>query len=913
VDQPLDLLPDEVREALASDGPAAAGDRLRVHAEALARCHPGEARRWSDALLDAAPGPPGLRPWLHWSAATVRLLEGDLGGAEPLLRTAARSFAARHAGELADRVRLSLVDVYGERLEVARARRLAVTLERRFATRGDASRSAIAIANLACAEDAADRVDRAVGLWRRSLTGLTPGTDDRRRLLVEANLANAAYVAGRFDAAREGHRRVIERARGLGLEALELQAGANLAEVEFALGEVDAALRRWAHVAERALAIGHRLVALSANLELAAAELELGRPVVAEERLIAAEAEAAELGLVLERARAVRLRVVAEAALGRLDDERVAASLRSLAGRRFARQRDLLTIDLARLGGDLEARSLIAAARRLIAAGLTHRGLIGLAWAARRELDAGRTRRATRLAAEVLGARHTSPWARMTSHHVLARAAADAGTALRHAERAARDADRIHALLASAADRTAFLRSRGEVYLDLIRRLLARGRPRDRRRCLELVHTLKSGWLLDELGRWSDLGDDAAVRRWLALRKRLSSLLERAQGEDEPRLRYAGLGFLGELTRVERELARVESELQRARPMLAPVLPTWKAGRLLSNLPNGHVVAEYLMDGDDLVVLVARAGRLRAVRRAGVAHRLEALVGSIRFHLDAHPWAQRSGRPARRLSLEQRLAELGQVLLDPLAGEDWQVLWIAPHHTLYHVPWTGLLDPEGRSLIDRGVVTLVPGGASVDALLAQAPQPPRSAALVAAAGESLPLVAAELAALARELPGATRMAGATRGDFLDALARFDLVHLAGHAVFLDGLPGASGLRLGDGFVTVHDLAAAPVRARVVTFGVCSGLRLGSGDASPYEGFLRVLLGRGVRCLVGPLAWVEDGTAHDFGVAFHAALATSGDPGLAFRAAVTGLRERDPHPATWATFQLYGDVRSWRSR
>ena len=910
MDQPLDLLPDEVREALASDGPAAAGDRLRAHAEAFARRHPGEARRWSDALLDASPGPPGLRPWLHWSAATVRLLEGDFGGAEPLLQTAVRLFAARRSGELADRVRLSLVDVYGERLEVARARRLAATLERRFATRGDAARSAIAIANLACAEDAADRVDRAVGLWRRSLAGLGPGTHDRRRLLVEANLANTAAVSGRLETAREGHRRVIERARELGLEALELQAGANLAEVEFALGEVDAALRRWAAVAERARAIGHRLVALSADLELAAAELELGRPAVALERLISAEAEAAELGLVLERARAVRLRVVAESAMGRLDQGRVAEAMRALAGRDFARQRDLLTVDLARLGADVNASRLEAAARRLIAVGLAQRGLVGLSWAARRQLDAGRKRRAEQIAREVAEARRASPWARMTAHHVLARVASEPGVALRHAERSAREADRIHGRLASAADRTAFLKSRGEVYLDLIRRLLERGRPRDRQRCLELVHTLKSGWLLDEIGRWSDLGGDATVQRWLALRKRLSSLLERAEGEDEPRLRYAGLGFLGELKRVEQELTQVESELQRVRPAFAPVVSGWSAGRLLSNLPEGHVFAEYLVDGEDLVVLVARTGRLRAFRRAGVAHRLEALVGSIRFHLDAHPWADHSGRPARRLALERRLAELGGILLEPLAGEDWRVLWIAPHHTLYHVPWTGLADQEGRTLVDRGVVTLVPGGASVDALLAQPPQAPRRAALVAAAGESPPLVAAELATLARVLPEATRMSGATREDFLTALAEFDLVHLAGHAVFLDGLPAASGLRLVDGFVTVHDLAAAPVRATIVTFGVCSGLRLGAGDASPYEGFLRVLLGRGVRCLVGPLAWVEDGTAHDFGVAFHTALAAYGDPGRAFREAVMSLRQQDPHPATWATFQLYGDVRSW---
>ncbi len=208
-----ELLPEVVRSAPLTEGAASAGDHLRAHAEGLARSRPEGARRWSEALLERSPGPRALRPWLEWSAATVRLLEGDLAGAESLLRSAARAFSRSSRPELADRVRLSLIDVLGERLDLARARRLAGNLQARFAARGDGTRAAIALANLACAEDAADRVDRAVHLWRRAQRAFDPIADAARYLLVEANLANVAGSAGRFDEAAAGHRRVIEQAR----------------------------------------------------------------------------------------------------------------------------------------------------------------------------------------------------------------------------------------------------------------------------------------------------------------------------------------------------------------------------------------------------------------------------------------------------------------------------------------------------------------------------------------------------------------------------------------------------------------------------------------------------------------------------------------------------------------------------
>jgi len=174
------------------------------------------------------------------------------------------------------------------------------------------------------------------------------------------------------------------------------------------------------------------------------------------------------------------------------------------------------------------------------------------------------------------------------------------------------------------------------------------------------------------------------------------------------------------------------------------------------------------------------------------------------------------------------------------------------------------------------------------------------------------MVAREVRELAAIHAGAVLTEATTREQFLRLLAEHELVHLAGHAVFLDGLPFASGLRMNNGYVTVHDLAATRLAAQFVSFGVCSGLRLGRDAAAGdrWAGFVLALMSGGVRTVVGPVAPVRDDVAYTFDVALHEQVCETGDPGRAFRSAVCAVRELDRRPATWGSFQLYGDPRSW---
>lgn len=896
------VVPDGVVRLLESGDEEAAGELLREHAEALARSSPGRGRRWSQRAAAATFDHALFGGFVRWSAGVVYHLVGETDLAETELERASRAMARAGRRDLADRVGLLLVDVYGEKLRLPRARATARRLERRFSERGDHERSAVALANLGCAEDAADRVERAQVLWKQALRRLPAGS--LRHLLARANLANSAALMGRFgDACRE-HRAVAEAARRLGFEALARQADLNLAEAEFAVGRVEDALRRWHEVVEAARSTADGATELVAEIDLAAAETDLGDVDGARRRLEAVLPRVHAVGLRREEVRAIRLLAVIEAFQGGRGAWR--AAMRRLRGRGLQLQRDLATTDLVQLDPSCDPGQTVRAARRLQGAGLFHRGAVGLAWAAKRFLERGDRRAAERHAREALGARGASPWVRMVAYQVLGRAGGAGAT--RYLFRAVHWADQLHGRLAAAADRSAFLRLRGDVYLDLVGALLERGTARDRTRALDILSRFRSGWLVDELSRRADRGNDPEVRRWQELRNRLSSLLRQVEGQDEPRVRRLGVAVHDELRSLESELRASEQVLSRRWPGLLADARGSVARRLLARLPEGHAFIEFFLDGEDLITFVADRGKL-AVSRDRVAGEIRALAASVRFHMDTHTWRDGAAAEASASALRERLRRLGELVLGPVP-DGRQVLWIAPHAELFHLPWAAVEAPGGEVLLDRGPFSLTPGAAVVAAVLEERPAEPASVAVCGCGADDLPMVGREIEALARLQQVRTVTASATRADLLAALGSHDAVHLAGHAVFLDGLPSASGLRLADGYLTVHDLAASRLQARLVSFGVCSGVRIADGDHR-YEGFLRSLLAGGVRTVIGAIAPVRDDVACAFDLELFTRLTESGDPGNAFRGALDAVRRSDPHPATWGNFHFYGDQRSWR--
>lgn len=899
-------MPPEVRERLAAEGPVAAGEQLVRHAEEMVRSRPGAAREWGESLAGSSFDDDVLTGCARWAAGVALYLAGDAGGAEPVLIDGIGRLRRADEAALADRASLVLVDLHAERSRIDRARRLARRLHRRFRDRGDRQRAAVALANLGSVEDAVDRVARARALWRRARRDLEPGS--LRRLLTEANLATVAALEGRLREAARGLQGVADEARSQRLEGLALQAELNLAEVEFAAGAVDDALSLWQRVIAEAKESGNAAVEVAAGIDLAGAEAGLGDLRGAATRLEAVLPTAKDLGLDGEFGRGTRLAATIAAVrrgpgAWKLVEGRLSASTRGV-------EKDLLLIEVAQLDPACEPRQLERAARRLMRSGHLQRGRLGLAWAARRHLDRGRVGRARGLAREVLAVRGLAPWTRMLAQHVLGRSGVP--PAMRFLLAAARSADAVHGRLAAAADRQAFLAVRADIYLDLLEALLARNRAADRRRALAVAGRLRSGWLLDELARRADRGNDPEVRRWQELRCRLAALLHEMEGAGEPRVRRSGLRLQTAIAALELDIRRAQTGLARRWPLPGCSARDGSVDELLAVLPAGDLFVEYLVMRDDLVVFQACRGTISATVVRGGAPALNRLLASVQFHIESAVWSGGGAGGAQRAALDDRLRSLGAALLGPVSLDGVERLWIAPHGGLFHVPWPAIYDAGGSHLVERLPFTLVPGAEAAAWLLRERSRRPRSIAVGGAVQQGLPLVEKELREMGTLHAGLTIDEPVTRRGFLELLGEHEMVHLAGHALFLDGLPAASGLRMSDGYVTVHDLAATRLAARFVSFGVCSGLRLGRDTGDRYAGFVLALMSGGVRTVVGPAAPVRDEVAFVFDLALHAALRESDDPQAAFRAAVAAVRDSDDRPAVWGSFSYWGDPRSWEA-
>jgi len=260
--------------------------------------------------------------------------------------------------------------------------------------------------------------------------------------------------------------------------------------------------------------------------------------------------------------------------------------------------------------------------------------------------------------------------------------------------------------------------------------------------------------------------------------------------------------------------------------------------------------------------------------------------------------------------LQIQIRRLGRLLLNDLPLGDWEFLWIAPHGELYQLPWAALEIGDGSALVDRCIPSVATNAAAVATLLHNQPTRPRQICMAGAANPGLPFVDCELAALQGLYPTCSIKRNVTRRGFLELLESCDAVHLAGHGAFLDVYPDASGLRFDDGFLTPHDLAAARLSSRFVSFGVCSGLRVAGATGGMQGGFLRALTAGGIRTAVGPFLPARDDLVYLFDVSLFAALRHGDGPGHAYRKAVQCLRRDNPHPAAWGAFHLYGDPRPW---
>ncbi len=480
-------------------------------------------------------------------------------------------------------------------------------------------------------------------------------------------------------------------------------------------------------------------------------------------------------------------------------------------------------------------------------------------------------------------------------------------------------------------------RGKGRVLLDILARAQASQSSQTGKREHEREQSIN-----DKLTRLNDLITRES-QRTKPRRQYLAELKSKRQGS-----RQALLDFQAQAVSAQPEMRAATAEM---RP-----LNLEEAAALLPGKESA--ILEYF--GNDLFVLT-RAEEAKDGQATGFT--LKAY--KIDRNFDEVEWRNRIAAFRRQLagrdnSFHSPVRAFYDALIAPareqLRGKT--SLIIMPDGALWNVPFQILLDKENRYLIETAAISYAPsltvlremrgarkptestqGKSSSDeegSLLALG-NPAVRGATVGRVRERFrdvrlePLPEAErevrrIGELYRRRGSKVLIGNQAREELLkDEAARYDVLHLATHAIVSDENPMYSSLVLSqsgknleggeDGLLEAWEIMRLKLRARMVVLSACE---TANGHASEGEGMMGLswaFLAAGVPALVVSQWKVESASTSELMIEFHRLLRQSppdGQPPLtkaeALRQASLTLlkRARSPHPFYWAGFVVVGD-------
>ncbi len=392
----------------------------------------------------------------------------------------------------------------------------------------------------------------------------------------------------------------------------------------------------------------------------------------------------------------------------------------------------------------------------------------------------------------------------------------------------------------------------------------------------------------------------------------------------------------------ERRRARdLVDRIQRAAATRDGVAPARQAPH-----PESADLANLLPDDSSALLeyVTGRGGEpttLFVLTRAGMTARLLAPIDSLAGDLRRFLTLLESDGDARPLGVR-----LGEALLGPALGElgpGISRLIIVPDDILARVPFDALILGDGRYLLERFTVSLVPSAGVLAAVRAR-PAPARPLRLVAfgdpsfaprpngaSASEPATVVyraafdslgglprlagsAREVRNVARYAPGAVvRVRGGASEAWLRAapLDSFRILHFATHALVDDEATSRTALALApgegqDGFLGPGDLAALRLDADLVVLSACrtAGGVVLRGEG--VQGLTAPLLQAGARSVVATTWRIADASAERVVGALYRALASGKTVSDGLREAKLEALRAGARPSEWAAYVSLGD-------
>jgi CHAT domain-containing protein/tetratricopeptide (TPR) repeat protein len=362
---------------------------------------------------------------------------------------------------------------------------------------------------------------------------------------------------------------------------------------------------------------------------------------------------------------------------------------------------------------------------------------------------------------------------------------------------------------------------------------------------------------------------------------------------------------------LERNLARLRGE-DSPEGLLRGDLKIESPEVIANALPPDATLVEYFIIQNQIHVWLLTAG--------GVSHYVCGAAQPARYALQllqfqlakftlGPSYLSRFEAPIQH-AVKTHLRELYSLLIAPIRNSlATESLIFAPVGFLHHVPFNGLLDANGRSLVDVFTISIIPS-ASVYLQCARRQSEPAAGSLVLAAGDlSTPHVAREGAAVAAILPDSELLIGeeATADALLQKAVRRKYIHIAAHGLERRDNPLFSAIGLGNSQVRSLDLDRLRLSADLVTLSGCStGVSVVTG-ADELVGLMRGMLGAGAKSLLAALWDVSDDATATFMTAFYGHLfgPAQRSPARALRAAMLESRATHENLYFWGAFQVVG--------
>lgn len=286
---------------------------------------------------------------------------------------------------------------------------------------------------------------------------------------------------------------------------------------------------------------------------------------------------------------------------------------------------------------------------------------------------------------------------------------------------------------------------------------------------------------------------------------------------------------------------------------------------------------------------------------------------------------QIGGRPAPGLIGPAYRQHLYRLLVPPAIADALQAaalgpdgrLFISPHGALHTLPFGALLDGE-TVLGEQAALVYTPSLAALAWLLGQ-PTP--------AAGRALVCGLADFQGQARPLPHVVAEVGRVRaalGDGTDvlwgeqasrarllalsesgALAEYEILHFATHAIVSRLAPSMSRILLADASLTFADILALRLRARLVVLSTCESLLGETQAGDEIMSLALAFLWAGAQAVVASLWPVEDEATSRLMAAFYRHYAAGVVAAQALQRAQHELRAAGASAYDWAGFVVIG--------